>query len=313
MKKVLFSLFCMLISISAMAQLPTKISAKFAKGSQATYLLSSETTIGSPMGDSPIKSISSSEVKFSVTEVRPDGYTIEATMLSVDGDNQNLPDESDTKLVVDFLKKWVGKKAVLLTDKDGKVLNIKNYDALKTELTKETEALTKTVPAEGEENAALTRETLQKLLVAQLAEDKMISIITGKIFDFYGKTVSTGMMEDIEVEGMKAKNTYVVSAPKKSDVCTINGTTVLAMSNEDLKAMLFKQLGDNLPEDQVETIKPQIDQMIESGMIKIDGKGTSTYVFKKNSWLQSMESSFAFDAMGSKTETISKTTLKESK
>ena len=313
MKKVLFSLFCMLISISAMAQLPTKISAKFAKGSQATYLLYSETTIGSPMGDSPIKSISSSEVKFSVTEVRPDGYTIEATMLSVDGDNQNLPDESDTKLVVDFLKKWVGKKAVLLTDKDGKVLSIKNYDALKTELTKETEALTKTVPAEGEENAALTRETLQKLLVAQLAEDKMISIITGKIFDFYGKTVSTGMMEDIEVEGMKAKNTYVVSAPKKSDVCTINGTTVLAMSNEDLKAMLFKQLGDNLPEDQVETIKPQIDQMIESGMIKIDGKGTSTYVFKKNSWLQSMESSFAFDAMGSKTETISKTTLKESK
>ena len=83
MRRIVFSLACLLIGINAMAQLPIKITAKFAKGSQATYLFSSETTIGSPMGDSPIKSISSSEVKFSVTEVRPDGYTIEATMLPI--------------------------------------------------------------------------------------------------------------------------------------------------------------------------------------------------------------------------------------
>ena len=146
-----------------------------------------------------------------------------------------------------------------------------------------------------------------------MTEEKMISTINGKLFDFYGKTISTGMMEDVEIEGMKAKNTYVVSAPKNSDVCTINCTTVLAMTKDDLKAMLYKQLGDNLPEDQIEAMKPQIDQMLESGMVKIDGKGQSTFVFKKNGWLQSMESTMAIDAMGSKTEIVSKSTLKESK
>lgn len=314
MRRIVFSLACLLIGINAMAQLPIKITAKFAKGSQATYLFSSETTIGSPMGDSPIKSISSSEVKFSVTEVRPDGYTIEATMLGVDGDNLNLPtEEAATKLIVDYLKQWVGKKAVLLTDKDGKILSIKNYDALKTDLSKVAEELIKTFTAEGAEGSTLPQEVLQNALVKQLDEDKMISTFTGKVFDFYGKTISTGMMEDIEVEGMKAKDTYVISAPKNSDVCTINSTTVLAMSKDDLKAMLMKQLEDNMPEDQVEALKPQIDQMIESGMMKIDGKGTSTYVFKKDSWMQSMESTMTLDVIGNKSEITSKATLKESK
>ncbi len=314
MRRIVFSLACLLIGINAMAQLPMKITAKFAKGSQATYLFDSETSIGSPMGDSPIKSTSSSEVKFSVTEVRPNGYTIEATMLNVDGNNLNLPgEEAATKLVVDFLKQWVGKKALLQADKDGKILSIKNYEALKAELSKVAEDLIKTVPAEGAEGSALTSELLQKTLVKQLDEDKMISTFTGKVFDFYGKTISTGMMEDIEVEGMKAKDTYVISAPKNSSVYTINSTTVVAMSNDDLKAMLLKQLEDNMPEDQVEALKPQIDQMINGGMIKIDGKGTATYVFKKNSWMQSMDSSMTLDVMGNKTEITSKATLKESK
>ena len=270
MRRIVFSLACLLIGINAMAQLPMKITAKFAKGSQATYLFDSETSIGSPMGDSPIKSTSSSEVKFSVTEVRPDGYTIEATMLNVDGNNLNLPgEEAATKLVVDFLKQWVGKKALLQADKDGKILSIKNYEALKTELSKVAEDFIKTVPAEG--------------------------------------------AEGFEVEGMKAKDTYVISAPKNSSVYTINSTTVVAMSNDDLKAMLLKQLADNMPEDQVEALKPQIDQMINGGMIKIDGKGTATYVFKKNSWMQSMDSSMTLDVMGNKTEITSKATLKESK
>lgn len=314
MRRIVFSLACLLIGINAMAQLPMKITAKFAKGSQATYLFSSETTVGSPMGDSPIKSISSSEVKFSVTEVRPDGYTIEATMLSVDGDNLNLPaEDAATKLMVDYLKQWVGKKAVLLADKDGKILSIKNYDALKTELSKVAEDLIKSFSAEGAEDSTLPHEILQNALVKQLDEDKMISTFTGKVFDFYGKTISTGMMEDIEVEGMKAKDTYVISAPKNTDVYTINSTTVLAMSKDDLKAMLMKQLADNMPEDQVEALKPQIEQMIESGMMKIDGKGTATYVFKKDSWMQSMESTMTLDVMGNKTEITSKATLKESK
>lgn len=314
MRRMVFTLACLLIGINAMAQLSIKISAQFAKGSQATYLFDSETSIGSPMGDGPIKSTSSSEVKFSVTEVRPDGYTIEATMLSVDGNNLNLPgEEAATKLVVDFLKQWVGKKAVLLTDKDGKILSLKNYEALKTELSKVAEELIKTIPAEGEEGSTLPHEILQNALVKQLDEDKMISTFTGKVFDFYGKTISTGMMEDIEVEGMKAKDTYVISAPKNTDICTINSTTVVAMTKDDLKAMLLKQLADNMPEDQMEALKPQIDQMIESDMIKIDGKGTATYVFKKNSWMQSMESSMTLDVMGNKTEITSKAKLKESK
>lgn len=314
MKKTVLSMVCLLMSISAMAQMSTKMSAQFAKGSQATYFFTSETSIGTPMGDSPVKMISSEEVKFSVTEVRPDGYTIEASMLSVDGNYLNMPGEDiATKLMMEFLNKWVGKKAVLLTDKDGKILNIKNFDALNTELTKVAEELVQTLPAEGAEGTAINRETIQKMLVSQLTEEKMISTFTNKIFDFYGKTISTGMMEDIEIEGMKAKSTYVVSAPKNSDVCTINSTTVLAMSKDDLKEFLLKQLGEQLPEDQAEALKPQIDQMLESGMFKVDGKGQATYIIKKNGWLQSIESTMTLDAMGSKTEILSKSTLKESK
>ena len=314
MKKTVLCIVCMLMSIGVMAQMSTKISAKLAKGSFATYLTTSETTIGTPLGNSPIKSTASTEVKYSVTEVLPEGYTIEATALNIEGDFLNLSGaETEAKFLNDFFKSWIGKKFILSTDKDLKVLAIKNYDELKTEFTKSAEELIKNLPAEGGEGRAITNEALKKVIDSQMTEEKMISTINGKLFDFYGKTISTGMMEDVEIEGMKAKNTYVVSAPKNSDVCTINCTTVLAMTKDDLKAMLYKQLGDNLPEDQIEAMKPQIDQMLESGMVKIDGKGQSTFVFKKNGWLQSMESTMAIDAMGSKTEIVSKSTLKESK
>lgn len=314
MKKTVLCIVCMLMSIGVMAQMSTKISAKLAKGSFATYLTTNEATIGSPLSTSPIKSTSISEVKYLVTEVLPEGYTIEATTLNIEGDFLNLSEaETESKFLNDFFKGWIGKKFILSTDKDLKILAIKNYDELKTEFTKKAEELIKNLPAEGGEGRAITNEALKMVIDSQMSEEKMISTINGKLFDFYGKTISTGMMEDVEVEGMKAKNTYVVSAPKNSDICTINSTTVVAMSNEDLKAMLYKQLGDKMPEDQIEAMKPQIDQMLESGMIKIDGKGQSTFVFKKNGWLQSMESTMTIDVMGSKTEMVSKTTLKESK
>lgn len=314
MKKTVLCIACMLMSIAVMAQMPTKISAQFVKGSHATYLNTSETTIGTPLGTAPIKSTSSSEVKYLVTEVLPEGYTIEATILNMEGDFLNLSDaETESKLMTDFFKSWVGKKFVLSTDKNLKPLTIKNYDELKAEFAKKAEELTKNLPTEGGEGRAITNEALKMVIDSQMSEEKMISTINGKLFDFYGKTISTGMMEDIEVEGMKAKNTYVVSASKNADVCTINCTTVLAMTKEDLKAMLYKQMGDNLPEDQLEAIKPQIDQMLESGMMKIDGKGQSTFVLKKNGWLQSMESTMTLEIMGSKTEIVSKSTLKESK
>ena len=294
MKKTVLCIVCMLMSIGVMAQMSTKISAKFAKGSFATYLTTNEATIGTPLGTAPIKSTSTSEVKYLVTEVLPEGYTIEATTLNIEGDFLNLSEaETESKLISDFFKSWVGKKFVLSTDKDLKILAIKNYDELKTEFTKKAEELIKNLPTEGGEGRAITNDALKMVFDSQMSEEKMISTINGKLFDFY--------------------NTYVVSAPKNSDICTINSTTVVTMSNEDLKAMLYKQLGDKMPEDQIEAMKPQIDQMLESGMIKIDGKGQSTFVFKKNGWLQSMESTMTIDVMGSKTEMVSKSTLKESK
>ena len=118
------------------------------------------------------------------------------------------------------------------------------------------------------------------------------------------------MMEDVEKEGVKMKTTYVVSAPKDGDI-TIKASEAINMTKEDIKAMVVAQLQEAMPE-QVEAMLPQLEQAIEGGMIKIEGSGHSTYVFRNDGWLKSSEVTSTINAMGTNTESVEKTTLKES-
>lgn len=309
MKKLFLSLTCMVVSVAAMAQMQVKVSAQFAKGDYAIYTNTNESTVSSPMGGEPMKILKTSEVKYMVTAVRNDGYTIEVTATHM-SDNEAIADSPAAKLMTDWNKKLEGKTLVLETDKDGKILKLSNLDALKAEMGKVRDELIATLPAEeikGQE------EVLRTALNSMMTEEKIIPMIAeGNFFEFYGKTINTGMMEDNTIDGVKAKTTYIVSAPKNSDTYTIKSTMSVNMSKEDMKEMLVKQLGESMP-DQIETLMPQIEQMIESGMMKVEGTGHATHIFTKKGWPQSVESVTNIGVMGANTESVFKSILKESK
>ena len=299
----------MLTCIAAMAQTPVKVAAQWAKGDYAIYDNTNETTVASPMGGAPTKIVKTSEVKYTVTDARADGYTIEVTPLSKSG-NGSEESGAASQLMAKWSEKLVGKTMVMETDKDGKILKVSNLEALKAEMTKAFDELTATLSTEEDK---MQESVLRITFNSMMAEEHIIPLMAeGNFFDFYGKTFSTGMMEDDEVEGVKVKNTYVVMAPKNSDTFTIKSSMAVNMQKEDIKEMFVKQLKESMP-DQIDAVMPQLDQMIESGMLKIEGTGSSTHVFKKNGWPQSVESSTTIGMMGTNTVTMFKSTLKESK
>ncbi len=309
MKKAFISLALLVMSVGALAQIPMKITAQFAKGDYAVYTNTNETNGNTP--DGKAKAIMTSEVKYLVKEVRADGYQIEATLLSTTTDNADTTEISRIQRCLQ--KNLEGKTLVIETDKDGKFLRINNLEAIQTELTKAMEELITSFQANELQGMEPMAGALRNLVKAQLTEDGILSNVMGENFFaiYYGKTVYTGLIEDKEIEGIQAKTTYVISAPKNSDLCTIKSSMVVSMSKEDMKAMLVKSLKESMP-DQVDAMMPQIDQMVESGMLKIDGTGGSTVIFKKNGWPQSIESNQIISTMGMENGKTFKSVLKES-
>ena len=74
------------------------------------------------------------------------------------------------------------------------------------------------------------------------------------------------------------------------------------MTKDELKDFIIKQVEESAP-DQLEMVKQNIDMIINSGMMTIDGTEKVTYQMGDNGWYQSADYSLDLDVMGQKIKT----------
>jgi len=119
-----------------------------------------------------------------------------------------------------------------------------------------------------------------------------------------GKTPMTGAQEEyVNEKGVKMKRMYFVNG--KSIVT--NGSANI--TKDELKAMIIEQVEKTMPA-QAEIVKQNIDQLLSSGMLKVDIKETSTYEMGDDSWVKSVKTESNSEFVGTKTVVKSETVCK---
>jgi hypothetical protein len=81
------------------------------------------------------------------------------------------------------------------------------------------------------------------------------------------------------------------------------------MTKEDMKKLIIAQEEKIMPE-QADMVKQNIDQIMESGMLKMDAKETASYELGDDGWVKSIKAETTTESMGQTVKATSTTTLK---
>lgn len=316
MRKII--VFLLLFITTAVMAASVKVVAKYKKGDYCIYQVTQTSMSSTEMGQGTNLSFVG-EIRYDVTDVRPDGYTLEAKTLKWEkanpeglGGEESIEDLT-TELSMMSLKMMEGIPVVLKTDLEGKVLQFVNYDEIKSKVNEFAEELIDKLFAQGGEAMAgvLNKDNMKQMMVDEIREDRLLENMNSNYLGMYGKTIATGMMEDENFVGMKFKTTYLVPSSSNADGYTIKASSVSSMTKEDLKDMIIKQVEKLMPADQVDMVKENIDMIIQSGSIKMEGTKQASYEFLNSGWLKSSEFNIKMNMMGTETTSVTKTTIKE--
>jgi len=298
MKKLLFVSLLLTIAIATQAQL--KIAPKMQKGTSKTYV--TVTTTSFPMqGDAKV----TSETKYTVVGATADGYLLDIETLSVqtEADADNITG----KLLAASEEIQKGFVTHLATDKDGKVTKVLNVDELKQKIEKNADAIIDKMMADIPQLSQMaSKDVLKNQLMEACNEETILRGMQESTspLALNGKSVITGAQEEyISKDGMKMKRMYFV-----------NGQTIIANSNlnmnkDEIKDLVIKQVEERAPE-QAAMIKENIDQIMATGMLKLDMKQKDTYELQSDGWPKSISTENTTETMGQKIEVKSTTTLK---
>ncbi len=309
MKKTIILLATVLISTVALAQKSVKVAAHFNKGDYVIYEFETKaknTDLGMDM-------FQKGEVKYEVTDVRKDGYTIICNTLKCDnvGGEQDNPLNDMGDLIA---KSLVGKKIIYKTDSDGKIIKIDNFEELTKEIGNTVDEFINKIFEGSDENMPIDKNEFKKSILNDLSEEKLIESINSSSanhFKLYGKTLATGTMEDeVSSNDIKYKTTYVVT-PLSDGSYSIKSSSVGNMSEDDMVNMVIAQVEKMMP-DQVNMIKENIGMLKETGLLKVESSQQCTYEFLKNGWLKSGEKEFKINIMSNNSEGNVKWKIKES-
>ncbi len=245
------------------------------------------------------------ETAIVVADAQPSGYTLNMTLNNITSDvaSTNIAGQ----LVTAGQEMMQGVTIKLTTDADGKVLRVANYAELQQALDKKSdEMIDKMFKAIPQLSQMLPREAIKKQFVDATNEENILTSLKAASCPLVlnGKTLMTGSQEEyVNDQKMKMKRMYFVNGNK----VTSNGS--MNMSKDELKALIIKQVEQAAP-DQAEMVKQNIDQMMDSGMLKMDSKETATYEVQADGWLNNIKVETTNDAMGQKMSSTSTTTLK---
>ena len=298
MKKVILLSVMLMGSIAISAQ--TKIVPQMKKGLKKVYATTATVSVG---GQKDVKM--SSETKYTVTEANADGYVVDmvVTSFATDADVNDVAGQMIS--ATQEMMKDVNVR--LQTNKDGQVVGIKNYAEVKKQIdafgAKIVDKLMESVPRLSQ---VMSKDALKQQIQESVNEQALIRSLkeADGVLMLNGKTPMTGAQEEyVNEKGVKMKRMYFVNG--KSIVT--NGSANI--TKDELKAMIIEQVEKTMPA-QAEIVKQNIDQLLSSGMLKVDIKETSTYEMGDDSWVKSVKTESNSEFVGTKTVVKSETVCK---
>ncbi len=298
MKKIFVLSMMLTVMMAAQAQL--KVAPKMAKGTTKVYV--AESTIAIP-GQKDVQM--ASETKFTVTAENADGYTME--MVTTDVKSNATDDNLAAKLMSAAENMLKGQVIRITTNKEGKVKAIQNYGELKQKLdglsNELVDQLFKQIPMLAQ---AMSKEAMKQQVLESTTEENLLKTMQNMTspLALNGKTIMTGTQEEyVNEQGLKMKRMYFVNGKN----VTTNGS--MNMSKDEMKALIVEKVKKLMP-GQAEMIKQNIDQIMATGMLKLESKETATYELQDDGWVKSIKTESTNEALGQQTKTTATVTLK---
>ena len=297
MKKVFLLSIVILMSVSVFGQ-SIKVTPVLKKGMKKAYM---NTTAVTTM-DQTI-TITSDQL-LTITKETPQGYemTMENANFSSDAKDDNLASRLLT-LGSEILKDT---KVQVRLDKDGKLLDIINYEEVKSKSIATGERMVdELLKAAPEISQVLTKEAIMEQVTGALTQENLIKSLTGNTnpLALFGLTIVNGMQDKYNNNMVDLKRTWLVNGKK------IFASAKSDMSKEELKAYVLSQV-EKLAPQQADMIKDNIDMVLNSGLVKIDVTENANYELGDDLWIKSMETTVETDMMGQKSSTRTKIQLK---
>ena len=298
MKKIMMVSLMLTITMALEAQV--KVAPKMEKGTVKTYV--AEATITLP-GQGDVKVTADS--KYSITDAKADSYVLE--MVSTDVKTECEPGNIAGKLVAAAQEMMKDAVVRATLDKDGRIQNILNGDEVKARVDKQADAFIDQMLADVPQLAGVVSKDALKQQVSQaLTIEGLVQTLQQATspLALNGKTIASGSQEEfISQEGLKMKRMYFVNGK------TIIANSVMNMTEDEMKQTIIKQVEKSAP-DQAQMIKDNIDQLMSTGMLKMDHKETATYELQDDGWVKSIVVDSTTETMGQTVVSKSIVTLK---
>ena len=297
--KKLFLVSLALITLTA-AQAQLKVIPTLKKGMEKVYETKASMTLP---GQSPVNI--ATETKYTVSEATADGYVVDVmtTSFSSDAAASNIAAQ-----ILSAAQEMVkGVNIRVATDKNGKPTKIANYAELSKQLDERSKLMiNKIYELIPQAKSAIPEETLKQQFMESLTEDALFKSLSGNSSPLllFGKTIMTGAQEEfVNDQGLNMKRMYFVNGKDVTTNATLN------MSKEQIKKLIIEQVEKTMPA-QADAIKGQIDQLMESGMLKIECKETTTFKLQDDFWPGSWTTEVSTESAGQQMVTKTTTTLK---
>ena len=298
MKKIMMVSLMLTIAMALQAQV--KVAPKMEKGTVKTYV--AEATITLP-GQGDVKVTADS--KYSITDAKADSYVLE--MVSTDVKTDCEPGNIAGKLVAAAQEMMKDAVVRATLDKDGRIQNILNGDEVKARVDKQADAFIDQMLADVPQLAGVVSKDALKQQVSQaLTIEGLVQTLQQATspLALNGKTIASGSQEEfVSQEGLKMKRMYFVNGK------TIIANSVMNMTEDEMKQTIIKQVEKSAP-DQAQMIKDNIDQLMSTGMLKMDHKETATYELQDDGWVKSIVVDSTTETMGQTVVSKSIVTLK---
>lgn len=298
MKKIMMVSLMLTIAMALEAQV--KVAPKMEKGTVKTYV--AEATITLP-GQGDVKVTADS--KYAITDAKADSYVLE--MVSTDVKTECEPGNIAGKLVAAAQEMMKDAVVRATLDKDGRIQNILNGDEVKARVDKQADAFIDQMLADVPQLAGVVSKDALKQQVSQaLTIEGLVQTLEQATspLALNGKTIASGSQEEfVSQEGLKMKRMYFVNGK------TIIANSVMNMTEDEMKQTIIKQVEKSAP-DQAQMIKDNIDQLMSTGMLKMDHKETATYELQDDGWVKSIVVDSTTETMGQTVVSKSIVTLK---
>lgn len=270
-----------------------KVAPKLAKGVEKVYV--SESKVGVP-GQPEFNM--TAETKYTVTGATKNGYTME--VVTTDFKSDAADNNIVGRLMSASGELLKGLTVRVTTDQNGQVKSIDNYDELKKKVddmgNKIVDGLFEKVPMLSQ---LMDKESLKKQVLSNVTHEGMLKSLkmTNSPLMLNGKTVTMGMQDDYTADyGLKMKRMYFVNG----NMITTNGS--LNMTKDDMKQLIIREVEKIMPA-QADLVKENIDQLMDSGMLKLDSKETASYELQDDGWVKNIKVETTYEVVGQNTKT----------